>query len=44
MGKSVFARAFIREVVKDKDLIVASPTFVVEQIYRGKADLPYVLL
>ncbi len=33
MGKSVFARAFIRELVGDADLSVPSPTFTLVQYY-----------
>ncbi len=35
-GKTVFARALIRELVKDPELEVPSPTFTLMQIYDGE--------
>ena len=37
MGKSVFARAFIRSLMDDTDLTVPSPTFTLLQTYTPKA-------
>ena len=34
-GKSVFARAFIRDLMKDKDLEVPSPTYTLAQTYES---------
>jgi tRNA threonylcarbamoyladenosine biosynthesis protein TsaE len=33
-GKSVFARAFIRSLMKDSALSVASPTFLLDNVYQ----------
>jgi tRNA threonylcarbamoyladenosine biosynthesis protein TsaE len=36
IGKSVFARGFVRKVVNDPDLIVLSPTYLLEQEYSSR--------
>lgn len=42
VGKSVFARAFLRAYFRDPDLIVPSPTFTLVQTYEGKSSLAEV--
>ncbi|GAQ88251.1 hypothetical protein KFL_004120190 [Klebsormidium nitens] len=39
-GKSVFSRAFIRAVAADANLVVPSPTFLLQQVYEDHPGTP----